>query len=71
MTTWNPLDTAPNNKTVIILYRDVHGSHKASAKRPRGATSWHHPYTGVEITSDRFIEGWLPTETARDWGLID
>lgn len=70
MTTWNPLDTAPNNKTVVILYRDAFGIHKARAKRLRGATSWHNPTTGIEITSNRFIDGWLSIEADVDQGIM-
>lgn len=67
---WKPIETAPNNKTVVIMYRDAYGSHKAFAKRPKGGTSWHHPSTGVEITAGRFAESWMTKQNAENLGMV-
>ena len=69
-TTWNNPDTAPNGKTVAIVYSDIHGRHVSRARRPKGASSWHNPHTGVEITQGRFLTGWLTISEASKAGVF-
>ena len=66
--TWHIPETAPSEKTVIILHENIKGRFTHEARRPKGARSWHNPKTGVEITQGRFFKGWLTLAEAKSEG---
>lgn len=70
MAKWRPPEKAIYDCTVVLLYKNLTSTHINYAKRPEGATSWHNPYTGVEIARGQNVIGWLRKSEAIKEGII-